>query len=332
MIGLVFAAAVLIAAAPAHGAEADGALAHGRALTQWSSPDSMERLASAAAPELADIIRGLGGTAGLSRSVAAQLGDELRVLDEGAVTLNGLTTYRRLAAHARAPAVLTSAAWTADGAVQAASVRPAPVAAAPPGPAPATALALPLPRPPQGSWFTVWGGRSVARNYHIVAPDQRYAYDFVVARDGRTFEGPADRPESYFCWGLPVLAPAAGEVVAVVDGIPDNVPVGAMNPRQPPGNHVIVRHRPGEYSLIAHLRAGSVAVRAGQQVAAGAPVGACGNSGNSSEPHVHYHLQSTGTFGGDAQGLPAVFEEAVVDGRRVAAAVPERGQTVAPVP
>src|SRR3546814_4096128 len=63
----------------------------------------------------------------------------------------------------------------------------------------------------------------------------------------------------------------------------------------------------GEYAMLAHLRRGSVAVEAGQQVAAGDELGRCGNSGNTSEPPLHLHLQDAPKFG-EGNGLPVFFE------------------------
>lgn len=310
---------------------APDATERGRALSAWSSPASIEKLIAAASPELRAAIATAGGPAVMAEMIARQLGAERQVLDEFAITLNGLTSYHRLSAFERAPAALTSVVWNSAGIVEGATVRPAP---RPHEDASArtlaTKLSLPFAQPRQGKWFTYWGGANAARNYHVAAPDQRYAYDFVVVRGGRSFDGRAEDPDSYFCWSEPVLAPAPGLVTTAIDGIADNRPVGAMNPRQAAGNHVVIEHGPGVYSLIAHLQAGSVAVADGQRVRRGQKLGLCGNSGNSSEPHVHYHLQTTGSFGGDAKGLPAPFTDLLVDGRRAGLAVPVRGQTVAP--
>jgi murein DD-endopeptidase MepM/ murein hydrolase activator NlpD len=325
--------AVMAAFAPQAANEAanQAAISVGRSLTQWSSAESIETLAKQGSPAFQAGVAEAGGPAAMSRAISDQIGPEEEVLDEFAVTLNGVTAYQRLARYKAAAAALTSANWDAGGVVQGAGIRPAPSPLGDPDrPLPQTALALPFARPRQGEWLTYWGGRNIARNYHVTAPDQAYAYDFLVVRNGWTYQGPKDQNLSYFCWGQPVLAPAAGTVLAVIDGLPDNVP-GTMDASQPAGNHVIIEHGPGEYSLIGHLRSRSTVVRARQTVTAGQRIGACGNSGNSSEPHVHYHLQTTGSFGGGAVGLPAKFRDILVDGVRVANAEPLRGQTVAPV-
>src|SRR3546814_15367827 len=79
--------------------------------------------------------------------------------------------------------------------------------------------------------------------------------------------------------------------------------------------------------MLAHLRRGSVAVEAGQQVAAGDELGRCGNSGNTSEPHLHLHLQDAPVFG-EGNGLPAFFEDYTADGEVVARGEAVKGQTI----
>lgn len=137
----------------------------------------------------------------------------------------------------------------------------------------------------------------------------RHAFDFEVAGDdGERHRGSGARLEEWRAYKLPVIAPAAGVVARVVDGVPDN-PVGKVNVDQNWGNLVVVRHAPALYSLVAHLSPGSLKVREGQVVAAGTPLGACGNSGRSDVPHVHFQLQATDVPG--AATLPCRFADAV---------------------
>lgn len=69
-----------------------------------------------------------------------------------------------------------------------------------------TALRLPF----RGEWYVAWGGREAHQNRHVRARDQRFAYDFVVLRDGSTHEGDGSENADYHCFGRPVLAPAGG--------------------------------------------------------------------------------------------------------------------------
>ncbi|HKK28651.1 MAG TPA: M23 family metallopeptidase [Gemmatimonadota bacterium] len=173
-----------------------------------------------------------------------------------------------------------------------------------------------------------WGGRRPEQNYHVRARGQRFAYDFIVLKDGRSHEGDGTSNGDYYCFGEPVLAPAAGRVTEAVDSVHENTP-GEMNREAIFGNHVVIAHGGGEYSVLAHLRHGSVAVEAGDSVERGRRIGECGNTGHSSEPHVHYQLQD-GPELGRAAGLPAPFTDYRADGEHVGLVEPTRGQFVRP--
>ncbi len=143
--------------------------------------------------------------------------------------------------------------------------------------------------PFDGDWFVFWGGNTVMQNYHYEVPEQRYAYDFIQMKDGASYSGDLKLNKSYYAFGKPALAPADGKVVSVVNDIPDNEPVGKMNPDQPAGNMVVIQHG-DEYSTLAHLEKGSVIVKKGDMVKQGQKVGNVGNSGNSSEAHMHFQV------------------------------------------
>jgi len=155
-------------------------------------------------------------------------------------------------------------------------------------------------------------------NYHYEYEHVRYAYDWVKERNGYTYEGDPGRNESYYAFDQDILAPSAGVVVAAVDGIPDNEPVGVVNEAQPAGNTVTIQHPNGEFSTIAHLKNGSVKVKVGDTVTAGQLIGTCGNSGNSTEPHIHFQASvQSDAFNGST--IPITFHD---NGRAV------RGDTV----
>ena len=191
-----------------------------------------------------------------------------------------------------------------------------------------TRLALPF----RGEWWVFWGGASERQNYHVVASDQRHAYDLVGWRAGATHRRSGSQNADYWAWGRPVLAPAGGVVVAAVDGVRDNRPqVEIENPTNPAGNHVVLDLGNGEYALLAHLRRGSVRVKPGQRVRRGETLGRCGNSGNSSEPHLHFHVQDRPMLFGAARGLPISFAGYAADGDRVVRGTPVQGQFLRPL-
>jgi hypothetical protein len=187
-----------------------------------------------------------------------------------------------------------------------------------------TALRLPF----EGDWHVFWGGRSLEENYHAAYPDQRFAYDIVIMKGGSTHTGNGQQNEAYFCFGKPIVAPGDGRVHAAENDVKDNKP-GEMNPAEAMGNHVIIEHGNGEFSFLAHFKQGSVRVKPGDKVRAGDLLGHCGNSGNTSEPHIHYHLQNTREFNA-GEGLPAQFQDYTADGKPVERGEPVKGQVIAP--
>jgi len=112
---------------------------------------------------------------------------------------------------------------------------------------------------------------------------------------------PAD-PGRYRIFGMPVLAPCAGEVVVAVDGLQD-MRVPEQDERHMAGNHVILRCA-GADIVLGHFRSGSLSVRVGTRVEPGAVIGEVGNSGASSEPHLHIHAQAPGTPEAPFSGAP----------------------------
>jgi murein DD-endopeptidase MepM/ murein hydrolase activator NlpD len=173
-----------------------------------------------------------------------------------------------------------------------------------------TVLRLPF----EGEWKVVWGGDNKELNRHHDAQNQRYAFDFVIVDDQqKSYRGSGNENEDYFAFGAKVFAPADGVVTDVIDGVRDNAP-RSMNPYSALGNAVIIEHRDHEVSVFAHFKNGSIRVKPGDKVKKGHFLGLCGNSGNSSEPHIHYHLQNTPILQ-DGTGIKCHFENvAVTDG------------------
>jgi murein DD-endopeptidase MepM/ murein hydrolase activator NlpD len=285
-------------------------------------------------PVLSDQMSGaLGGAAGLNafrEQVLAQLGGEEEVLSER-VTIAGIhRVYHRSARFANLDAAV-AVVWAFDASDRVAgfSIRPEQAASAP-----AESRFLdyrtrtPLRLPFEDEFTVVWGGRSVEENYHAAFRDQRFAYDLLVVRDGRSHRGEGRENEDYYCFGLPILAPGAGVVVHAQDGIADNRP-GEMHSELPPGNHVVIDHGNEEFSLLAHLRRGTVTVTSGDRVEAGDRLGECGNSGRSSEPHLHYHMQNAAEFG-RGEGLPTQFLDYLADDLHVSRGEPVRGERIRP--
>ncbi|MFN7919484.1 MAG: M23 family metallopeptidase [Bryobacteraceae bacterium] len=177
------------------------------------------------------------------------------------------------------------------------------------------------------------GGDRLAGNYHAMSPDQRWAYDLVV---DPAFGGSA-RLEDYGCYGKTVVAPIAGRVRFALDGEPDQVPgTVSMNFQKPLGNSVGIELASGTYLVLAHLKPGSVKVHEGDSVTEGQPIGACGNSGNTSEPHVHIHHQRQDPKDRGlnlSEGLPLFFRDhdgpPMPEGGDAATVITHRGKAAA---
>ncbi|GAA1995542.1 M23 family metallopeptidase [Microbacterium pumilum] len=157
-----------------------------------------------------------------------------------------------------------------------------------------------------------------------------YAIDFVAVDErGRTAPRgwrsavATEPPERFFAFGSPLLAPTAGEVVLAHDGETDHAARRSVLALVPyllgqasrvregaagvAGNHVVLSlGAGGPFVLLAHLRRGSLVVRVGDRVALGDQVGECGNSGNSTQPHVHVQATDS-TDWPTARGLPIAF-------------------------
>jgi murein DD-endopeptidase MepM/ murein hydrolase activator NlpD len=156
-----------------------------------------------------------------------------------------------------------------------------------------------------------WGGDTRELNQHHDVPNQQFALDLLgVDESGKTQRGGGTRNEDYYAFGREVLAPADGTVIEVIGGVRDNAP-GSMNPYSAVGNCVLIEHRNEEVSVLAHLKLGSVVVKVGDKVKRGQFLGKCGNSGNSSEPHLHYHLQNSPVLQ-DGLGIQCAFQKGVV--------------------
>ena len=128
----------------------------------------------------------------------------------------------------------------------------------------------------------------------------------------------------YYCYGVPILAPAAGVIVEVRDDVRDasGVGTGWIDSFTPDfrDNFVVIRRAEGEYNFLARLVQGNSRVVAGERAARGQQVGRCGNSGHSTEPHPHFHVQDPANVL-EAAGLPVVFDNVSVDGETL---TPER--------
>jgi len=164
-------------------------------------------------------------------------------------------------------------------------------------------LAIPF---QEGRYVVGQGGNSLVLNYARNSRSQQFAVDILqLNRFGARARGiyPSN-PERYVIFGQTLHSPCDGTVTAAVDGLPDLEPP-ERDPENPAGNHVVISCQNVDL-LMAHMQNGSVAVESGATVTTGQLVGRVGNSGNTTEPHLHIHAVAGGSssvFEGDAVPL-----------------------------
>lgn len=180
--------------------------------------------------------------------------------------------------------------------------------------------------PLHGVSYVGWGP-SLHTAHRWVLPEA-YALDIArLGESGLTYRGEGTRFSDYYAYGTEIYAAAAGKVIEAVSDVPEDAAL-LQRPDESTdaymarvresqaklmksehglmGNHVIIDHGNHEYSLYAHMQPGSVRVRAGESVAAGALLGRLGSSGNSTEPHLHFQLCS-GSSALQCNGMPVGF-------------------------
>ncbi len=160
-----------------------------------------------------------------------------------------------------------------------------------------------------GTYYIGQGGSATSINYHHTDQSQRYALDIVALNGfGARAKGlmPKDLAD-YVIYDHEVTSPCTGVAISTHDGVDDNR-ISQTNTGEPAGNHIILACGTARI-LLAHLRKGSIAVSGGELVEQGEPLGRVGNSGNSSEPHLHMHAYLGGTLDySTGQGLPMTFD------------------------
>ena len=166
--------------------------------------------------------------------------------------------------------------------------------------------------PFKGEWTVFWGGDTKELNYHVVAKFQKNAFDIVInGTDRKSFRTDGRTNGDYYAFGQELTAPCDAEVIVAIDGIKDNIP-GKVNPLYAPGNSILLKIKNDEYILLAHLKQNSIKVTQGETVKQGQLLALCGNSGNSSEPHLHFHLQNMEDFN-QAVGIKCYFNKLEVN-------------------
>jgi murein DD-endopeptidase MepM/ murein hydrolase activator NlpD len=184
------------------------------------------------------------------------------------------------------------------------------------------ALPIAIQSPLRGrNWSAANGPSNTSPHRRAVLPvngqphiGQRYAIDWIqLGEDGNSFTGDKHKNSSYHAWDQDIHAVADGRIVDVKDGIAENVPNSGklavtMAFDTIAGNHVVEDLGDGHFAAYAHLRPGTLKVKVGDTVHAGDVIGRLGNTGNSSEPHLHFQVCDAPSFL-DSEGLPFAIDK-----------------------
>ncbi|WP_109299128.1 M23 family metallopeptidase [Aquimarina sp. AU474] len=181
--------------------------------------------------------------------------------------------------------------------------------------------------PFRGKWYVFWGGKKGSNNYHNAYPSMQGAFDFwVMGSNGKSHRIGATKNEDFYAFGKELMAPIDAKVVYIFDEVPDN-DWPNMNSTAGVGNVVLLETKNKEYILLGHLKQHSIVVKRGQYVKQGQLLGLCGNSGNSTEPHLHFQVQNLPDFAA-AKGAWVHFKKIKVNGEIKEDYIPKRGDKI----
>lgn len=173
-----------------------------------------------------------------------------------------------------------------------------------------------LPFSKAGRWAAIGAPSNVAGHRRAVMflngrpwLSQRFAIDWIMlGPDGLASRGDGSRNEDHYCYGVEAIAVADGVIADTYDKIPDQKP--SPTERSVPittetigGNWVALKLAEGQYGMYAHLIPGSLRVKKGDRVKRGDVIGLVGNTGNSTAPHLHFHVSTTPNWT-KSKGLP----------------------------
>lgn len=171
-----------------------------------------------------------------------------------------------------------------------------------------TKLILPF----KDTWFVFWGGDTKELNYHVENEAQKNAFDFlIIGESGKSYKTNGKTNEDYYAFGKELVAPCDGEIVLVIDGVKENIP-GEMNAFDVGGNAIVLKTANNEYLVFCHFKHQSIKVKEGQKVVQGQLLGLCGNTGHSSEAHLHFHIQNVEDIN-KAIGVKCYFDKLIVN-------------------
>lgn len=177
----------------------------------------------------------------------------------------------------------------------------------------------PMSLPFNGNWKVFNGGVDKLHSHSWNIISQRFAYDFVLPEDANYKSDVKRRTvNDYLTFNEDVYSPNDGIVIKVKSDVRDNKYAGSgridVLTKDMRGNFVIIKHDADIYSLIAHLKMNSCLVKEGDAVRRGQIIAKCGNSGHSTQPHIHFQIQD-GANWYFSRGLPIIFSDIQINNK-----------------
>lgn len=186
---------------------------------------------------------------------------------------------------------------------------------------------IPIQLPFYGEW-TVTQGHNGEYTHQS---DWKHAWDFeIIDEDNKTYKNTGDYPEDYYCYDKVVVAPADGQVEAIIDEYDDNI-IGQKDLEHNWGNTIVIKHSEQLYTKLSHLKKGSFEVQEGDRVKRGNPLARCGNSGLSPYPHLHFQVQETPYIGSKTIDYPIsnyIVHSVTGQVELKTVDIPEKGQNI----
>jgi hypothetical protein len=200
---------------------------------------------------------------------------------------------------------------------------------------PRTKEPLAIGPPLEGTGWLAANGCCDSNHRHAMMPingrlytAQRFAIDYVrVGKDGKIVQGSPNVNSNHNAYGQNAVAVQDAVVVSVLDGLPDRTPLVMptdTNLQNATGNHVVLDLGNNHFAFYAHLKPGGIKVKMGQKVRRGQVLALVGNSGNTSGPHLHFHIMSSRSPL-SSEGIPYVIDSFEYEGRATSDAVAEAG-------
>ena len=183
-----------------------------------------------------------------------------------------------------------------------------------------TKISLPF----SGSWSVYQGFDDIWTH----KGEYKYAYDFVISKDGKSYENDGNFCTDYYCFGQSILSPISGYIVDLRDDLIDNN-ISEVDRINNWGNYIIIKGDDGIFVQISHIMQHSIIPKVGDYITVRTPIAKCGNSGYSPLPHIHIQVQFIGVVGGFTREF--CFKEYFYEDRLIFNSNPKTGDIISSV-